>query len=129
MSTTYIRATQARATSTQCHAARGNALVNHSQLNILSHAFGLEDFANLPPICQELARHMILIAIDLEHWSENTDHTTEVGMCQLLSTAVRPITASGTLGEHGQKNPQNRTLLPLSSPGECSPAEQQILGA
>jgi hypothetical protein len=103
MSTTYIRATQARATPAQRHAALDNALVNHSQLNILSHAFGLENLANLPPICQELARHMIVIAIDLEHWSENTDHTTEVGMCQLLSTAVRPITASGTLGDHGQK--------------------------
>jgi hypothetical protein len=98
----FIRATQAPATPQQRQAALSNHLANRSHLDTFAFVMGLKNLPNLPPICQELARWTIMVCLDLEHWTDNTDHTTEVGMVLTSSSKSQAIIASGHLGDHGQ---------------------------
>jgi hypothetical protein len=73
-----------------------------SDIEVLRHMMGVERIPNIPPIADGLANHAKLVCLDCEHWSNNTDETTEVGFANAKRTDLLRVVAKGDLGDHGQ---------------------------
>jgi hypothetical protein len=63
---------------------------------------GLEHISGIPAIADGIANHIILVCLDCEHWSNNTDETTEVGFANAKRTDLLRVVAKGDLGDHGE---------------------------
>ncbi|KAI4713929.1 hypothetical protein J4E89_001378 [Alternaria sp. Ai002NY15] len=73
-----------------------------SDLEVWEHCVGGRLVKNIPEIAKDLANHIIVICIDCEHWSNNTDETTEVGIATFGRQDVLPIVATKDFGDHGE---------------------------
>lgn len=73
-----------------------------TDLEVLSHCMGLKRSQNIPTIVGNLADYIILICIDCEHWSNNTDEATEVGIATFSRQDFLPLVAKGDFGDHGE---------------------------
>jgi hypothetical protein len=73
-----------------------------SDLEVWEHCVGGRRVTNIPAIADDLANHIIVICLDCEHWSNNTDETTEVGVATFSRQDVLPIAATGDFGDHGE---------------------------
>jgi hypothetical protein len=78
------------------------AMEDASDYQVLRHVMGFERVPNIPAIADGIANHVILVTLDCEHWSNNTDKTTEVGINQAKRTDLVRVVASGDLGDHGE---------------------------
>jgi hypothetical protein len=78
------------------------SLASASDIQVLKQVMCLERIRGLPPTADELANHIILVCLDCEHWSNNTDETTEVGFANVKRTELLPVVANGDLGDHGE---------------------------
>jgi hypothetical protein len=63
---------------------------------------GFERIPGIPPIADGIANHVNLVCLDCEHWSNNTDETTEVGFANASRTNLLAVVAKGDLGDHGE---------------------------
>ncbi|RMZ68821.1 qde-2-interacting [Pyrenophora seminiperda CCB06] len=73
-----------------------------SDLDVLLHCIGGPRVPGIPRIADNIADHIIVICIDCEHWSENTDKTTEVGIATFARQDVLPLVARNEFGDHGE---------------------------
>ncbi|KAI4941355.1 hypothetical protein J4E91_010800 [Alternaria rosae] len=75
---------------------------NASDLEVWEHCVGGRRVKKIPAIADDLANHIIVVCLDCEHWSNNTDETTEVGVATFSRQDVLPIAATGEFGDHGE---------------------------
>jgi hypothetical protein len=73
-----------------------------SDFQVLRHLMGFERLPDIPVIADGIANHIIMVGLDCEHWSNNTDKTTEVGLNQAKRTELVRVVAKGDLGDHGE---------------------------
>ncbi|KAF1828494.1 hypothetical protein BDW02DRAFT_615394 [Decorospora gaudefroyi] len=73
-----------------------------SDLEVMRHCIGGKRVQNIPAIADAISNHIILICLDCEHWSNNTDETTEVGIGICARQDMLPFLASGNVGDHGE---------------------------
>lgn len=45
----------------------------YTDMEVFRHCVGLQQLPSIPPIAKELANEIIVIALDTEHWSDNTE--------------------------------------------------------
>ena len=90
--------------SDQRLAALYEELKSATDIAVLMHVFGLKSIANLTEIAKAIAQFIILVVIDTEHWSPNTDQMTEVGTAVISMQDLRPITEheNPDYGDHGE---------------------------
>jgi hypothetical protein len=75
---------------------------NSTDLEVWEHCIGGRRVVNIPAIANDLANHTIVVCLDCEHWSNNTDETTEVGIATFGRQNVLPVVANGDFGDHGE---------------------------
>ncbi|KAI0571537.1 hypothetical protein Alg215_10342 [Pyrenophora tritici-repentis] len=73
-----------------------------TDLEILVHCMGGPRVSNIPDIAKELSEHIIVICLDCEHWSDNTDEQTEIGIATFSRKDLSPFVARGEFGDHGE---------------------------
>lgn len=83
----------------------------HSDFKVLSHILGITsidmgysedpEISRVYNIAEQLARHTVVICLDTEHWTLNSDEMTEIGIVVLHSQDVAPISRAGEFGDHG----------------------------
>jgi hypothetical protein len=73
-----------------------------SDLEVLQHCLGAQRVPNIPAIADDFSNHIIVVCLDCEHWSNNTEETTEVGIATFKRTDTLSVVASGNLGDHGE---------------------------
>jgi hypothetical protein len=74
-----------------------------SDMTVLAQLLGFIPIDDIPGSARELFRHAILICLDLEHWSYNSNKTTEVGLVIYDMHDITPIVHSKQLGDHGEE--------------------------
>ncbi|KAI8931704.1 hypothetical protein NX059_011349 [Plenodomus lindquistii] len=87
-------------------AALQGRLATATDLQVFRHTLGIEQIQSLPDIAIELANDMAVICLDLEHWSQNTDELTEIGIAHFTMDKMRGLTqpqdSQPELGDHGE---------------------------
>ncbi|KAL1799511.1 hypothetical protein ACET3X_003548 [Alternaria dauci] len=73
-----------------------------TDLEVWLHCIGGPRVRNIPDIADDLADHVIVVCLDCEHWSTNTDETTEVGIATFARQDILPIAATQDFGDHGE---------------------------
>ena len=73
-----------------------------TDLEVWLHCIGGPRVKNIPDIADDLADHITIVCLDCEHWSTNTDETTEVGIATFARQDVLPIVATKDFGDHGE---------------------------
>ncbi|KAH7066501.1 hypothetical protein FB567DRAFT_409352, partial [Paraphoma chrysanthemicola] len=81
-------------------------------LEVLKHCMGIErlqfdrdpnpDVDAARNVANQLAAHTILICIDTEHWTLNSDEMTELGIAVVKTDDVAPISQAREFGDHGE---------------------------
>ncbi|KAJ4377542.1 hypothetical protein N0V83_000367 [Neocucurbitaria cava] len=79
-----------------------DAFANVDDVTAWNHCLGLRRLNNIPPMANDLADHIIVVCLDCEHWSENTDETTEIGFGTFKTQDLRPFVQSGNFGDHAE---------------------------
>jgi hypothetical protein len=84
---------------------------NYNDLEVLRHCIGLEtihtepsddrDVANVRSIADQLAEHMLVVCIDTEHYTLNSDEMTEIGVAIMPVHEVRELSQAKQFGDHG----------------------------
>lgn len=82
---------------------------NFNDLAIFQHCMGLRDvcsetgnFPQVSAIAQQLAKHTLLVTIDCEHYTSNSDEMTEIGVCITKTEEAAPISRNEIFGDHGE---------------------------
>jgi hypothetical protein len=85
---------------------------NCTDLEVFEHCIGLNmirtNFSDNPNIAQvrsianQLAEHMLVICIDTEHYTLNSDEMTEIGVAVLPIHHVRELAQAKDFGDHGE---------------------------
>jgi hypothetical protein len=74
-----------------------------TDLEVWYHCIGGKFVPNIPAIAEEISNHIIVICLDCEHWSTNTDETTEVGVAMFSRQDVLKVACTGDFGYHGER--------------------------
>ncbi|KAK1916558.1 hypothetical protein P3342_012182 [Pyrenophora teres f. teres] len=96
------RASDEPSTDTAAFDALKRRFAEVSHLDILVHCMGGPRVSDIPDIAKDLAEHIIVICVDCEHWSDNTDETTEIGIATFSRQVLRPLVLQGDFGDHGE---------------------------
>ncbi|KAL5114320.1 hypothetical protein ACEQ8H_007795 [Pleosporales sp. CAS-2024a] len=82
-----------------------------SHLRVLRHCLGIHpiamprtpdpDLARVRCTAAQLAQHTVLICIDIEHWTLNSDEMTELGLGVLHTQDVLALARGRNYGDHG----------------------------
>ncbi|KAH7381182.1 hypothetical protein DE146DRAFT_760629 [Phaeosphaeria sp. MPI-PUGE-AT-0046c] len=85
---------------------------NFNDLEILHHCLGLKavemkpsmspNVANTRTIAQDLAKHSLLVCIDVEHYTLNSDEMTEIGVGVIDTEESAMVSHARQFGDHGQ---------------------------
>jgi hypothetical protein len=88
-----------------------NRFAQHNDLEVLSHCLGIKTIHMDPTndtvsnqtrkIANKLAEHTVVICIDTEHWTLNSDEMTEIGITMLHTQDVLEISRTEDFGDHG----------------------------
>jgi len=73
-----------------------------SDLDVLIHCMGGTRVSDIPKIANDIADHIIVICLDCEHWSSNTEEPTEVGIATFSRRDMFRLVAQGDYGDHGE---------------------------
>tara|TARA_R110002003_G_scaffold62_25_gene5757 strand:- start:1761 stop:3404 length:1644 start_codon:yes stop_codon:yes gene_type:complete len=102
-----------------------------SDLDVLKHCLGITPINNIPPIANALSQHIILVCVDTEHWTLNSNEMTEVGVGVLRMQHALSISGPANYGEHGENMMQmarqyfyriiEKTHLPTTNPRSHGP--------
>lgn len=74
------RALDESSTDTAAFDALKRRFAEVSHLDILVHCMGGPRVSNIPNIAKDLAEHIIVICVDCEHWSNNTDEPPKLAL-------------------------------------------------
>ncbi|KAF2848632.1 hypothetical protein T440DRAFT_535017 [Plenodomus tracheiphilus IPT5] len=78
-----------------------------TDIDVFRHVLGLERLDGIPTIADPIADRVILVCIDCEHWSANTDEVTEVGIARFAMPDMLTVTRSqdeeSVFGDHGEE--------------------------
>ncbi|EOA88067.1 uncharacterized protein SETTUDRAFT_64942, partial [Exserohilum turcica Et28A] len=74
-----------------------------TDLDVFHHCIGGNRIPDIPDFAEEAARHIILVCLDCEHWSNNTDETTEVGIATFRQQDILRLREKGDLGPRGER--------------------------
>lgn len=71
---------------------------------VMLHCLGLSQITipDTERLAQELSRHIIVISIDTEAWTNNGDEMTEVGMANFSLQDMRAVADGGNIGDYGE---------------------------
>ncbi|KAH9876622.1 hypothetical protein J1614_003754 [Plenodomus biglobosus] len=87
-------------------AALRDRLAAAADIDVFRHALGLERLTDIPALADQVADDMIVVCLDCEHWSNNTEEMTEIGVVQFtMSDMVKVTSPQGgepDLGDHGE---------------------------
>lgn len=64
---------------------------------------GMRRIPSIPDFAEEAANHIIVVCLDCEHWSNNTDETTEVGIATFCRQDIVSVMNTGDIGAYGEK--------------------------
>jgi hypothetical protein len=73
-----------------------------TDLEVWEHCMGMNCISNIPAFAREAANHIVVVCLDCEHWSNNTDEMTEVGIVTFSRRDVASLVAQGDFGDHGE---------------------------
>jgi hypothetical protein len=86
-------------------------LTKYTDLRVLRHCLGLDPITTKPcqnieiagwrTVADELLQQLIVVCIDTEHWTLNSDEMTEIGLAVLRTHDVLPIARARNFGDHG----------------------------
>ncbi|KAF1850072.1 uncharacterized protein K460DRAFT_422461 [Cucurbitaria berberidis CBS 394.84] len=79
-----------------------DAFAEVNDLTAWRHCLGVERLNGIPAIANELANHTIVVCLDCEHWSTNSDETTEIGIGTFSTQSMFPLVQGDNLGDHGE---------------------------
>jgi uncharacterized membrane protein YgcG len=76
---------------------------SHMAANILREALGIRptNLPGMPPLAAALLDYTIMVCVDTESWTSNTDEMTEVGLAVIDRRRAREVSISLGYGEHG----------------------------
>jgi hypothetical protein len=84
----------------------------YNDLQVLRHCIGHNrirpersdnsDINQARSVADQLAEHIVLVCIDTEHWTMNSDEMTEIGVAVMDSRDVRSFTEAKDFGDHGE---------------------------
>ncbi|KAI8931703.1 hypothetical protein NX059_011348 [Plenodomus lindquistii] len=81
-------------------------LATSTDIDVLKHALGLQSLANIPVISEAIVDDMVVVCLDCEHWSDNTDEMTEIGVVHFtmgeMAKITKPEGRVADLGNHGE---------------------------
>jgi hypothetical protein len=85
---------------------------NYNDLQVLRHCIGLDRVYTEPSgnryiaqarcIADQLAEHMLIVCIDTEHYSLNSDEMTEIGVAVMKTSHISPLVEAKDFGDHGE---------------------------
>lgn len=77
-----------------------------SDLAILRHCLGLERLQHVPGFLENISSHLTIVCLDCEHWSNNSDELTQIGLAVFtmedLQCMTDPTLGSIDYGDHGK---------------------------
>lgn len=83
----------------------------YTDLRVLRHCLGIDpittvptqniDVARIRAIADQIIDHTIVVCIDTEHWTFNSDEMTEIGLAVIRNEDVSLIAQTKTFGDHG----------------------------
>jgi DNA polymerase III epsilon subunit-like protein len=86
-------------------------LAKWTDLRVLRHCLGIDaittessqnvELARCRTIANQILQHTIVVCIDTEHWTLNSDEMIEIGLVVLKTQDVVPIARAKDFGDHG----------------------------
>jgi hypothetical protein len=73
-----------------------------NDLAIFRHCLGIQRIARIPHVASGIANYTIVVCIDTEHWTLNSDEMTELGVGTIATQDVLSLSRSQNIGEHGE---------------------------
>ncbi|EMD88846.1 hypothetical protein COCC4DRAFT_60486 [Bipolaris maydis ATCC 48331] len=73
-----------------------------TDIEVWEHCIGMNQISDIPDFAREAANHIIVVCLDCEHWSNNTEETTEVGIATFSRQDVASLVDRGDFGDFGE---------------------------
>lgn len=73
-----------------------------TDFEVWRHCIGMSHISDIPDFAREAADHIIVVCLDCEHWSNNTEETTEVGIATFSRQDVVSLVNEGDFGDFGE---------------------------
>ncbi|EMD64260.1 hypothetical protein COCSADRAFT_89986 [Bipolaris sorokiniana ND90Pr] len=73
-----------------------------TDIEVWKHCIGMNHISNIPDFAREAANHIIVVCLDCEHWSNNTEETTEVGIATFSRQDVVSLVNREDFGDFGE---------------------------